>query len=48
MSLYLDANVLVALLVPEPLSARAEAFLAANSDLYIVSNFGLAAGELRA
>ena len=43
MSCYLDANVLVALLVPEALSTRADVFLTANRDLYVVSN--LAAAE---
>ena len=43
MSCYLDANVLVALLVPEPLSSRADAFLTSNPALYVVSN--LAAAE---
>ena len=43
MSCYLDANVLVALLVPEPLSARADAFLTSNLDVYLVSD--LAAAE---
>jgi predicted nucleic acid-binding protein len=42
-SFYLDTNVLVALLIPEPLSARADAFLSANRDVYLVSN--LAAAE---
>lgn len=42
MSFYLDANVVVALLMPEALSARADDFIKAHVDLYIVSNFGVA------
>jgi predicted nucleic acid-binding protein len=42
LSFYLDANVLVALLVPEPLSIRAENFLAENRNPYIVSDFAAA------
>jgi hypothetical protein len=41
-SFYLDANVVVALLMPEALSARADDFIKAHVDLYIVSNFGVA------
>jgi predicted nucleic acid-binding protein len=41
-NLYLDANVLVALLIAEPLSLRAEAFLSRNAGPYIASNFAAA------
>ena len=39
MSYYLDANVLVALLTPDPLSARAEAFLSTGAQGFFVSDF---------
>jgi predicted nucleic acid-binding protein len=41
-SLYLDASLLVALFVIDPSSARAEAFLAANPAIVLVSDFGAA------
>jgi len=41
-SLYLDASVLVALFVIDPLSARAEAFLSANPVVFVISDFGAA------
>ena len=40
--LYLDANILVALLTPEPFSERADAFLQTNTELLIVSDFAAA------
>ena len=42
MSLYLDASVLVALFVIDPLSARATAFLSAHPAIVVVSDFGAA------
>lgn len=42
MSFYLDANVLVALLTPDPLSERAEAFLSTGALGFLVSDFGAA------
>ena len=42
MSFYLDANVLVALLTPDPLSERAEAFLSTGALGFFVSDFGAA------
>ena len=42
MSFYLDANILVALLTPEPLSARADDFVRSNQDSLIVSEFAAA------
>jgi uncharacterized protein len=39
-SFYLDANVIVALVMPEALSSRADEFLTANPDLYLISNLG--------
>ena len=42
MSLYLDANVLVALLTPEPLSERADDFVCNNPEGLIVSDFAAA------
>jgi predicted nucleic acid-binding protein len=39
---YLDASVVVALFVIDPSSARAEAFLSANSEILNVSDFGAA------
>lgn len=42
MSFYLDANVLVALLTPDPLSERAEAFLSTGAQGFLVSDFGAA------
>jgi predicted nucleic acid-binding protein len=41
-SFYLDANVIVALLTDEPLSARADAFLRAKPEQLIVSDFAAA------
>ena len=41
-SLYLDANVFVALLTPDPLTARADTFLEARREVFIVSDFGAA------
>jgi len=41
-SFYPDANVLVALLTPDPLSERAEAFLSNGAQGFIVSDFGAA------
>src|SRR5215471_1376332 len=41
-SLYLDASVLVALFVIDPLSARATAFLSAHPAIVVVSDFGAA------
>ena len=40
--LYLDANILVALLTPEPFSGRADAFLQTNTEPLIVSDFAAA------
>ena len=40
--LYLDANILVALLTPEPFSGRADAFLQTNAEPLIVSDFAAA------
>lgn len=42
MSFYLYANILVALLTPEPLSARADDFVRSNQDSLIVSDFAAA------
>ena len=42
MSFYLDANIIVALLTPDPLSARADAFLRAHPDVLIISDLGAA------
>ena len=42
MSLYLDANVLVALLTSEPLSTRADDFVGNNPEGLIVSDFAAA------
>lgn len=42
MSLYLDANILVALLTPEPLSERADDFVRDRSERLIVSDFAAA------
>lgn len=39
---YLDTNILVALLTPEPLSGRADTFLQNNSERLIVSDFAVA------
>jgi predicted nucleic acid-binding protein len=39
---YLDASVLVALLAPEPLSARADGFVRANPTGLTVSDFAIA------
>jgi predicted nucleic acid-binding protein len=39
---YLDANILVALLTPEPFSGRADAFLQINTEPLIVSDFAAA------
>jgi len=41
-SLYLDASVLVTLLVIDPSTARAEAFLSAHPEIVVVSDFGVA------
>jgi len=41
-SLYLDASVVVALFVIDPSSARAEAFLSAHPEIFVVSDFGAA------
>jgi predicted nucleic acid-binding protein len=41
-SFYLDASVLVALLTPDPLSARAEAFLSTGVQGFFVSDFAAA------
>jgi hypothetical protein len=41
-SLYLDANVMVALLTPEPLSTRADDFECNNPEGLIVSDFAAA------
>lgn len=38
MSVYVDANVLVALFVPDPLSSRASALLAGLSDTIVISD----------
>lgn len=42
MSVYLDASVLVALFTNDPLSARADGFLRANTPVLIVSDFAAA------
>ncbi|MFZ3234315.1 MAG: type II toxin-antitoxin system VapC family toxin [Stellaceae bacterium] len=42
MSFYLDANILVALLTPEPLSERADNFVQSNVERLIVSDFAAA------
>lgn len=42
MSIYFDASVLVALFVIDPSSARAEAFLSAYPEIFVVSDFGAA------
>ena len=42
MSLYLDANILVALLTVEPLSERADDFIQSNVERLIVSDFAAA------
>ncbi len=42
MSLYLDASVVVALFVIDPSSARAEAFVSANPEVFMISDFGAA------
>ena len=42
MSFYLDANIVVALLTPEPFSTRVDSFLRAHPDVLIVSDFGAA------
>jgi hypothetical protein len=42
-SVYLDASVLVALLMADALTARADAFLRANTPILIVSDFAAAA-----
>src|SRR5579863_7775305 len=39
---YLDTNILVALLTPEPFSGRADAFLQSNNEPLIVSDFAAA------
>ena len=39
---YLDANILVALLTPEPFSRRADTFLRTNTEPLIVSDFAAA------
>jgi uncharacterized protein len=39
---YLDANILVALLTPEPFSGRADTFLQTNTEPLIVSDFAAA------
>jgi predicted nucleic acid-binding protein len=39
---YLDANILVALLTPEPFSGRADTFLKNNTEPLIVSDFAAA------
>jgi len=39
---YLDANILVALLTPEPFSGRADAYLRGNTQALIVSDFATA------
>jgi len=41
-SLYLDASVLVALFVIDPVSTRAAAFLSAHPSIVIISDFGAA------
>jgi uncharacterized protein len=41
-SLYLDANILVALLTVEPLSERADDFIQGNAERLIVSDFAAA------
>jgi uncharacterized protein len=41
-SLYLDASLVVALFVIDPSSARAEAFLSANREVFLISDFGAA------
>jgi uncharacterized protein len=41
-SLYLDANILVALLTVEPLSERADGFIQSNVERLIVSDFAAA------
>jgi uncharacterized protein len=41
-SLYLDANILVALLTVEPLSERADDFIQSNAERLIVSDFAAA------
>jgi hypothetical protein len=43
-SVYLDASVLVALLMADLLTARADAFLRANTPILIVSDFAAANG----
>ena len=42
MSLYFDASVLVSLFVIDPSSARAEAFLSAHPEIFVISDFGAA------
>ncbi len=42
MSFYLDTNILVALLTPEPLSGRAQDFMRNNLERLIVSDFAAA------
>ena len=42
MSLYLDASLLVALFVTDPLNTRAEAFLEGHLAVVVVSDFGAA------
>ena len=42
MSVYLDASVLVALLMADALTARADAFLRTNTPIMIVSDFAAA------
>ena len=42
MSFYLDANILVALLTPEPLSGRAIDFVRTAGEALIVSDFAAA------
>ena len=42
MSLYLDASVVVALFVIDPSSARAEAFLSAHPEVFVIKDFGAA------
>jgi predicted nucleic acid-binding protein len=41
-SLYLDANVFIALLTPDPLTVRTDAFLEARREVFIVSDFAAA------
>jgi uncharacterized protein len=41
-SLYFDASVLVALFVIDPFNTRVEAFLSANRNLCLISDFGAA------